>query len=155
MRKQYYFRVSPGGLLAWDVDRLVHLSRDFPVCGVPLAEIRELDEAMFGEDEAPTWRAFAAHLRLVQDAELKYPIIAIYRDDTGTFLERANATHPTTSIAGSQHLSRFSFGMCHRARILRRLEQLPVMRSSGQGQRASSRARGGNREEGTHYHQIP
>lgn len=75
MRKQYYFRPSPAGLLAWDVDRLVALSRDFPVRAVPLSEIRELDEAMFGEDEAPTWRSFAAHCRLVHDAELRYPII--------------------------------------------------------------------------------
>jgi len=75
MRKQYYFRPSEGGLLAWDVDRLVQLTREFPVRAIPLAEIRELDEAMLGQDEAPTWRAFAAHVRLVQEAELSYPII--------------------------------------------------------------------------------
>ena len=75
MRKQYYFRPSPSGLLAWDVDRLVQLSREFAVRAVPLAEIRELDDAIFGEDEAPTWRSFAAHVRLVQDADLRYPII--------------------------------------------------------------------------------
>lgn len=75
MRKQYYFRPSPNGLLAWDVDRLVALSRDLPVQAVPFAEIRELDEPVFGEDEAPTWRSFAAHVRLVHEAELQYPII--------------------------------------------------------------------------------
>jgi hypothetical protein len=75
MRKQYYFRPSPVGLLAWDVDRLVQLSRELAVRAVPLAEIRELDETIFGEDEAPTWRSFAAHVRLVQDAESSYPII--------------------------------------------------------------------------------
>lgn len=31
MRKQYYFRSSPTGLLAWDVDRLLQLSGEFPV----------------------------------------------------------------------------------------------------------------------------
>lgn len=75
MRKQYYFRPSPSGLLAWDVDRLVQLSQEFSVRAVPLAEIHELDEAIFGEDEAPTWRSFAAHVRLVRDADLSYPII--------------------------------------------------------------------------------
>jgi hypothetical protein len=75
MRKQYYFRPSPSGLLAWDVDRLVQLSRELSVRAVPLGEIRELDEAMFGEDEAPTWRSFAAHVRLVRDADPSYPII--------------------------------------------------------------------------------
>ena len=75
MRKQYYFRESPNGLLAWDVDRLVRLSRELPVRAVRLAEIRELDQAVFGEDEPPTWRSFAAHLRLVEETELAYPII--------------------------------------------------------------------------------
>jgi hypothetical protein len=75
MRKQYYFRASPQGLLAWDVDRLVLLARSFPVRAVPLAQIRELDEAVFGEDEPPTWRSFVAHLQLVNAAELAYPII--------------------------------------------------------------------------------
>jgi hypothetical protein len=75
LRKQYYFRDSPDGLLAWDVDRLVELTRDFPVHAVPIDEIGSLDEPVFGEDEPSTWRAFVAHVRLLQDAELKYPII--------------------------------------------------------------------------------
>lgn len=75
MRKQYYFRPSPNGLLAWDVHRLLRLSRGLPVRAVPLSEIRELDEAVFGEDEAPTWRSFAAHVRLVDETDLRYPII--------------------------------------------------------------------------------
>ena len=75
MRKQYYFRASPNGLLAWDVDRLVLLSHGLPIRAVPLSELRELDEAVFGENEPPTWRSFAAHMQLVQAAELSYPII--------------------------------------------------------------------------------
>lgn len=75
MRKQYYFRPSPDGLLAWDVDRLVHLTRDLPVREVPLTAIRELDEPVFGEDEPPTWRALVAHAQLMEAAELAYPII--------------------------------------------------------------------------------
>lgn len=74
MRKQYFFRQSPNGLLAWDVDRLVSLSREFPVRSVPLTEIRELDQPFAGGG-APTWRSFAGHVRLVQEAELRYPII--------------------------------------------------------------------------------
>lgn len=75
MRKQYYFRQSPRGLLAWDIDRLVDLTRDLPVRPVPLTLIRELNESIFGEDEPPTGRWFAAHARLVFEAELIYPII--------------------------------------------------------------------------------
>src|SRR6185312_11728015 len=56
MRKQYYFRNSPRGRLAWDVDRLVELSRTLPVRSVPLSEIRELDEALDHDGQPITWR---------------------------------------------------------------------------------------------------
>jgi len=75
MRKQYYFRSSPEGLLAWDVDRLVLLSSSLPVDALPLTRIRELDAPVFGKGEPLTWRSFAAHLQLVDEAELVYPII--------------------------------------------------------------------------------
>ena len=75
MRKQYYFRPSPQGLLAWDVDRLVALTRDFPRRRVSLAELRELDEPWSGDDERQTWRAMIEHMRLIQEADLSFPII--------------------------------------------------------------------------------
>src|SRR4051794_12221152 len=75
MRKQYYFRPSPQGLLAWDIDRLVLLSRDLPVRAVALSQIRELDAPVFGEDDTPSWRALVAHIQLVDAADLRYPII--------------------------------------------------------------------------------
>ncbi len=74
MRKQYYFRPSSRGLLAWDVDRLVELSSETPRKQVRIGEIRELDEEWSG-DERPTWRAMVAHIRLIQEADLAYPII--------------------------------------------------------------------------------
>jgi hypothetical protein len=75
MRKQYFFRPSPRGLLAWDVDRLIELSRDLPRQHVPLAQIRELDEAVFGADEPATWHSLLAHVRLMDEADPQYPII--------------------------------------------------------------------------------
>ena len=75
MRKQYYFRDSPRGLLAWEVDRLIELSASFARVRVPLSEIRELDEHWSGMDDAPTWRSLIAHARLIDDADLRYPII--------------------------------------------------------------------------------
>src|SRR5437763_1605541 len=75
MRKQYYFRKSPRGLLAWDVDRLVALTSAFPRRQMPLSSIRELDESVFGEDEPATWRALLEHVRLMDAADLSYPII--------------------------------------------------------------------------------
>lgn len=76
MRRQYHFRPSPRGLLAWDVHRLVDLARGLPVHDVPLSAIRELDEPYwFGEGTIPTCRAVADHLRLVDATDLRYPII--------------------------------------------------------------------------------
>lgn len=75
MRKQYYFRSSRRGLLAWDVDRLVDLSRNLPRKLVRLADVRELDEPWCGEDERPTWRAMVEHVKLIDAADLSFPII--------------------------------------------------------------------------------
>ena len=76
MRKQYYFRHSSRGLLAWNVDRLVALSRDFPVLPVPLTDIREIKEPFSSEsDEPASWRSMVEHIRLVETADLRFPII--------------------------------------------------------------------------------
>jgi hypothetical protein len=71
MRKQYYFRPSSRGLLAWDVDRLVLLSRDFPVRAVALTEIAELHAPLVGDE----------HARLIDEADLIYPIILAANDE--------------------------------------------------------------------------
>ncbi len=75
MRKQYYFRHSDHGLLAWDVDRLIQLTSQLPRKRVPLDQIQELDEKWFGDHELPTWRALVEHVRLMEEADLSYPII--------------------------------------------------------------------------------
>ena len=75
MRKQYYFRPSARGLLAWDVDRLVRLTKDFPRTEVPLTAIRELNEAFHSDEEPSTWRAVIEHVRLMNEADLSFPII--------------------------------------------------------------------------------
>jgi hypothetical protein len=76
MRKQYHFRPGSHGLRAWDVDRLVVLAESLPVVEVALAEIRELDEAYwFDHGYAPTCRAVAEHARLINEADLRFPII--------------------------------------------------------------------------------
>ena len=76
MRKQYHFRPSERGLLAWDVDRLVAMSEEFPRIQVPLTAIRELDEPFwFGLGDTPTCRAVVEHARLIEAADLSFPII--------------------------------------------------------------------------------
>ena len=47
MRKQYHFRPSAAGLRAWDIDRLVALTRHIEPQLVPVTSIRELDEPFF------------------------------------------------------------------------------------------------------------
>jgi hypothetical protein len=75
VRKQYYFRQSERGLLAWDVDRLVELSRHLPRKQIRLEDIRELDQPCGGEGARLTWRELLGHMRLINDADLSYPII--------------------------------------------------------------------------------
>jgi len=75
MRKQYYFRPSNRGLLAWDVDRLVARTKDFPPIEVPLTAIRELDEPFHSDTETSTWRAMIQHVVLMDSADLDFPII--------------------------------------------------------------------------------
>ena len=72
MRKQYHFRPGKAGMRAWDVDRLVRLSKHLEPVLVPLVEIRELDEPFWG---SMTCRDVAGHVRLVNESELSFPII--------------------------------------------------------------------------------
>lgn len=77
MRKRYHFLPSKRGLQAWDVDRLVALSKDLPRFGVQLTAIFELDEAYWfsgGASEA-TCRAVIEHARFIEGADLSFPII--------------------------------------------------------------------------------
>ncbi len=77
MRKQYHFRPSRHGYYAWDVDRLIMLSKDLPCTKFPLDAIREVDENYWFADrnDTPTCRALVDHMKLVAEASLRYPII--------------------------------------------------------------------------------
>jgi len=76
LHQQYHFRKSERGLLAWDVLRLIKLSKDFDVVQVPLNEIGELNESYwFGLGASPTSKDIAEHARQIYEADLSYPII--------------------------------------------------------------------------------
>lgn len=77
LRRQYHFRPGPRGLRAWDVHRLIRLTRGLPVIDVPLAALRELDQPYWfsPEDDAPTPRAIVAHVQLMDGCDLRWPII--------------------------------------------------------------------------------
>ncbi|MGH9028392.1 MAG: hypothetical protein ACRDV4_02085 [Acidimicrobiales bacterium] len=76
MRKQYHFWPGDGGLDAWDVDRLIELTKDHPVEEVPLSDIRELDSSYWcGPGDQLTVREIVEHFCLTSEADLSYPII--------------------------------------------------------------------------------
>ena len=76
MRKQYHFRPSSRGLRAWDVDKLAQLTAGLESETVPLTEIGELDEPYwFGDGVPPSVRAVAEHARLIEEADLSFPVI--------------------------------------------------------------------------------
>jgi len=77
VRKQYHFWPGVGGLDAWDVDRLIRLSRGLPTEAVPVDSLADVDTAYWflPGDEPPTVREIVGHLRLVRDADPSYPVI--------------------------------------------------------------------------------
>jgi hypothetical protein len=72
VRKQYHFRPGENGLRAWDVDRLVDLTRHLQPELIAVADIREVDEPYWG---AMTCREVAEHARLIEECDLAFPII--------------------------------------------------------------------------------
>ncbi len=77
MRKQYHFRLTDAGLMAWDVERLIVLSKSLPRTTVALSSIREIDEVYWFDDakERPTCRKVLEHMNLIKEVDLSYPII--------------------------------------------------------------------------------
>ena len=77
MRKQYHLRPTERGFDAWDVDRLIALSRGFPIEQVAVGAIREIDTEYWfqGSAEVPTVRKVVEHTRLISEVDLSHPII--------------------------------------------------------------------------------
>ena len=76
LHQQYHFRQSDKGLLAWDVLKLIRLSKDFEVVQLPLKEIRELKENYwFGLGAPPISEDIAQHAKQIYEADVSYPII--------------------------------------------------------------------------------
>jgi hypothetical protein len=76
LRKQYHFRPSSHGFRAWSVERLATLARSPPVQEVALEDISEIDEPYwFSSEGEPTCREIAEHARLIDEADLAWPII--------------------------------------------------------------------------------
>ena len=76
MRKQYHFWPGRRRLDAWDVDRLIGLSRELPIMDVDPTTIGELDSVYWFDAVRPaTVRAVIDHARLMAEVDLTYPVI--------------------------------------------------------------------------------
>ncbi|MFZ0667364.1 MAG: hypothetical protein WAM97_16540 [Acidimicrobiales bacterium] len=76
VRKQYHFWPADSGFDAWDVDRLIEMTRDLPVSDVEVSTIEEIDSVYwFDEAPQPTVRAIVNHIRLVNEADTSFPVI--------------------------------------------------------------------------------
>lgn len=77
MRKQYHLWPADGGFDAWDVDRLISLSKELPVHAVTVDSVGEVDTVYWFDSGTggPTVRAVVEHARLMLDANLSYPVI--------------------------------------------------------------------------------
>ena len=76
VRKQYHFWPGTTGLDAWDVDRLIGLSRELRITDVEVSTLGEVDTVYwFDATEAPTVRRVVEHCRLIGEVDLTYPVI--------------------------------------------------------------------------------
>jgi hypothetical protein len=77
MRKQYHLRPSPNGFYAWDVDNLIEKAKSLKVFNHPINNITEISENHWYQDKdnIPTCKSIINHMKLIQEADLKYPII--------------------------------------------------------------------------------
>lgn len=77
MRRQYHFWPAERGFDAWDVDRLVALSRNLPVERVAIESIDEIDTSYWfdGSAEVPTVRKVVEHCKLIAEVDMDHPII--------------------------------------------------------------------------------
>ena len=77
MRKQCHLWPADTGFDAWDVDRLISLSRELPGHVVGVDSVLEVDTVCWfdGSSGAPTVRAVVEHARLMLDADLTFPVI--------------------------------------------------------------------------------
>jgi hypothetical protein len=86
IRPQYHFRKTKTGIDAWDVKRLISLSRDLPIDLVDPDNFAELDQDhwYFDGSSSPTPRNFLEHVAFIELAEYSWPIIL---DSTGRVLD--------------------------------------------------------------------
>ena len=76
-QRTYSGRQEDGTVLAWEVERLWEITRDFPSKQVPLNESSDFELVTWFDDKQhlPTCRAVAEHARKIMVAKFDYPVI--------------------------------------------------------------------------------
>lgn len=77
IRPQYHFRKTNTGLDAWDVRRLIELSKDFAIKKVDPGSLEDIHKPHWylEQDAIPSPLSMIGHYRLIQECDLAYPII--------------------------------------------------------------------------------
>lgn len=75
MRQQYHIRQVGNDTHVWDVNRLLRENTALPVISIALQQIAELQQAYWFPEIHPTTTAIIEHMRLVEAADLTYPIL--------------------------------------------------------------------------------
>ena len=75
MRQQYHIRHVGADTHVWDVNRLLRQSTALPVISITLQHIAEVEQAYWFPDSHPTTAEIIEHMRLVETADLTYPIL--------------------------------------------------------------------------------
>ncbi len=109
VRAQYHLRQTPLGLDAWGVRRLIVLARTLPVIEIDPNAIAELDRDhwFFHSDDEPTPRRFVEHMRLVNEADLAYPIIL---DASGKLMDGMHRVCRAV-LEGREHIRAVQFDL--------------------------------------------
>ena len=75
MRQQYHIRQVGEDTHVWDVNRLLRLHANVPTQAVALSQIAEIQQAYWFPNTHPTTADIVEHMRLVEAADLAYPIL--------------------------------------------------------------------------------
>ena len=75
VRQQYHIRQVGTDTHVWDVNRLLRENTDLPVISIVLQNIAEVEQAYWFADSHPTTAEIIEHMRLVEAADLAYPIL--------------------------------------------------------------------------------
>ena len=77
IRAQYHVRKTTNGFDAWDVRRLIKLTKNFPVIRIDPASLPGIESNHWYQEEGaiPSPRSIVEHIRLIEECDLRYPII--------------------------------------------------------------------------------